>query len=164
MALPTLSTGPTEAPVLSNSPVQLMDDLLSGLLDLSRQSREPLTRELANHLRLLIANQRLRPGQRLPSSRMMAQSLKVSRNTVTLAIEQLAAEGYLSVARGRRPQVAESLSLVTTRPTRQAKSPSPTLKMSSLKISALKMSSWARSLPHSNWPPTYPDRPRALQP
>jgi GntR family transcriptional regulator / MocR family aminotransferase len=131
-----------------------MDDLLSGLLDLSRQSREPLTRELANHLRLLVANQRLRPGQRLPSSRTMARSLNISRNTVTLAIEQLAAEGYLSVARGRRPQVAESLSLVTARPTRAPKSPVPTLKLSS----------WARSLPHTNWPPTYPDRPRAFQP
>src|SRR5579871_1760700 len=107
MTLLTLSTGPTKAPLFSNSPVQLMDDLLSGLLDLSRQSREPLTRELANHLRALIAAGRLRPGQRLPSSRTMARSLNVSRNTVTLAIEQLAAEGYLSVARGRRPQRSE---------------------------------------------------------
>ena len=136
-----------------------MDDLLSGLLDLSRQSREPLTRELANHLRSLIAGRRLRPGQRLPSSRTMARSLEVSRNTVTLAIEQLAAEGYLSVARGKRPAVAESLSLVTAKPVREAKSPSPKLKMS-----RLKMSSWARSLPHTNWPPVYPERPRAFQP
>jgi GntR family transcriptional regulator/MocR family aminotransferase len=136
-----------------------MDDLLSGLLDLSRQSREPLTRELANHLRSLIAAGRLRPGQRLPSSRTMARSLKVSRNTVTLAIEQLAAEGYLGVARGKRPAVAESLALVTAKPTRDAKSPSPRPKMSSLK-----MSSWARSLPHTNWPPVYPQQPRAFQP
>jgi GntR family transcriptional regulator/MocR family aminotransferase len=37
----------------------------------------------------------LGPAARLPSSRALARDLRVSRNTVTLAYEQLAAEGYL---------------------------------------------------------------------
>jgi GntR family transcriptional regulator/MocR family aminotransferase len=92
-----------------------VDDLLSGLLDVSHRNNEPLTRELVNQLRSLIADGRLRPGQWLPSSRMMARSLDISRNTVSLAIEQLASEGYLSVTRSRRPVVAEGVSLVTGR-------------------------------------------------
>ncbi|ARU01621.1 HTH-type transcriptional regulator TauR [Yoonia vestfoldensis] len=43
---------------------------------------------------------RFRPGERLPSSRMMAQHLGVSRITVTLAYTELVADDYLT-ARGR---------------------------------------------------------------
>ncbi len=39
---------------------------------------------------------RLRAGERLPPSRELADSLDVSRNTVTIAYEQLAAEGVVS--------------------------------------------------------------------
>jgi GntR family transcriptional regulator/MocR family aminotransferase len=35
------------------------------------------------------------PGQRLPSSRRLAEQLGVSRNTVVLAYEQLVEEGFL---------------------------------------------------------------------
>lgn len=38
----------------------------------------------------------LRPGQRLPSSRQLAQRIGVSRNTVSLSYDALLAEGYLS--------------------------------------------------------------------
>ena len=38
----------------------------------------------------------LRPGKRLPSSRLLAERIGVSRNTVSLAYDALLAEGYLS--------------------------------------------------------------------
>lgn len=38
----------------------------------------------------------LRPGQRLPSSRQLAERIGVSRNTVSLAYDALLAEGYLA--------------------------------------------------------------------
>ena len=88
-----------------------MDDLLPGMLDLARDGGETLTRQLTDQLRSLITGGRLAPGQRLPSSRHLAQSLDVSRNTVSFAIEQLAAEGYVTLSAGRRPAVAEGLSL-----------------------------------------------------
>ena len=88
-----------------------MDDLLPGMLDLARDSGETLTRQLTDQLRSLITGGRLAPGQRLPSSRHLAQSLDVSRNTVSFAIEQLAAEGYVTLSAGRRPAVAEGLAL-----------------------------------------------------
>lgn len=131
-----------------------MDDVLAGLLDLSRRSDEPLTRGLTSHLRSLIADGRLQPGQRLPSSRTMARSLDVSRNTVSFAIEQLEAEGYLSVRRGRRPVVAESLS------------PFPKPRRDRVRPHSrdFRLSTWAAQLSHANWPPVYPGRPRAFQP
>ena len=88
-----------------------MDDLLPGMLHLARDGGETLTRQLTDQLRALITGGRLAPGQRLPSSRHLAQSLDVSRNTVSFAIEQLAAEGYVTLSAGRRPAVAEGLSL-----------------------------------------------------
>ena len=88
-----------------------MDDLLPGMLHLVRDGGETLTRQLTDQLRGLITKGRLAPGQRLPSSRELAQSLGLSRNTASFAIEQLAAEGYVTLSAGRRPVVAEGLSL-----------------------------------------------------
>ena len=95
-----------------------MVDLLRGLLDVSVGSDEALTGQLTSQLRRLIADGRLRPGQSLPSSRTLAQSLDVSRNTVSYAIEQLAAEGYLRTSQGRRPIVAAGLSFEYGEPTK----------------------------------------------
>ena len=89
----------------------VLSDLLPGMLHLSRSGGETLTRQLTDQLRDLITGGRLAPGQLLPSSRDLAQSLELSRNTVSFAIEQLAAEGYLTLSAGRRPAVAEGLSL-----------------------------------------------------
>ena len=88
----------------------VLSDLLPGMLRLSRGG-ETLTRQLTDQLRDLITSGRLAPGQRLPSGRDLAHSLQLSRNTVSFAIEQLAAEGYLTLSAGRRPAVATGLSL-----------------------------------------------------
>src|ERR1700742_3865594 len=85
-----------------------MRQVLSGLIDLAVQpdSGETLNRQLYNGLRGAILNGALAPGRRLPSSRELARQLKVSRNTVSGVIDQLAMEGFLDVAQGRRPGVA----------------------------------------------------------
>ncbi|MCF3641997.1 PLP-dependent aminotransferase family protein [Rhizobium sp. TRM95111] len=44
-------------------------------------------------------------GSRLPSSRSLANELHVSRTTVTVAYEQLAAEGFVELRQGARPRV-----------------------------------------------------------
>lgn len=51
------------------------------------------------------------PGSALSSSRTLAAELGVARSTVTVAYEQLAAEGYLEVMQGSRPKVPRSLRL-----------------------------------------------------
>jgi GntR family transcriptional regulator/MocR family aminotransferase len=88
-----------------------MDGLLPGMLHLTRDGGETLTRQLTDQLRGLIASGRLAPGQRLPSSRQLAEMLGLSRNTASFAIEQLASEGYVTLSAGRRPVVADGLSL-----------------------------------------------------
>ena len=88
-----------------------MSELLPGMLLLSRGGGETLMRQLTDQLRSLITSGRIAPGQLLPSSRDLAHSLDLSRNTVSFAIEQLAAEGYVTLSAGRRPAVAEGLSL-----------------------------------------------------
>ncbi|WP_236843232.1 PLP-dependent aminotransferase family protein [Bradyrhizobium icense] len=132
-----------------------MDDLLPGMLHLARDSGATLTRQLTDQLRHLITKGRLAPGQRLPSSRQLAQSLALSRNTVSFAIEQLAAEGYLSLAAGRRPVVAAGLSL-----DRRKMSP----RSSRAGSERMVLSSWARSLQRADWPPVHDGRPRPFQP
>jgi GntR family transcriptional regulator/MocR family aminotransferase len=63
--------------------------------------REPVYRQLADHLAALVAAGRLAAGERLPPSRELAQSIGVSRNTVTRAYEWLVEAGWLGAHVGR---------------------------------------------------------------
>ena len=69
------------------------------LLDL-RKTDGPLYRRVYHALKAMIRDGRLAPAARLPSTRELATDLRVSRNTVMLAYEQLLAEGY-AVSRNR---------------------------------------------------------------
>lgn len=77
--------------------------MIAALIDLKRADDEGLVAQLTSQLRRLIATGRIGKGRALPSSRRLASDLGVSRNTVTYAFEQLAAEGYLEASHGRRP-------------------------------------------------------------
>jgi DNA-binding transcriptional MocR family regulator len=60
----------------------------------------PLYRQIYRAFRNEILTRALAPGERVPSSRALADLLKVSRNTAVLAYEQLLAEGYLETGVG----------------------------------------------------------------
>lgn len=70
----------------------------------------PRAKDLAQHLRCLILEGRLRPGTKLPSTRSLADSLGCSRTLVTSVYEELVAEGYLQARRGSGTYVAPGLS------------------------------------------------------
>ncbi len=55
----------------------------------------PLQRQLLRRLKQAILDGQLPAGGRVPSSRMLAEKLNVSRNTVLIVYEQLMAEGYV---------------------------------------------------------------------
>src|SRR5258708_2798786 len=71
---------------------------------LNRAVSMPLHRQLYDRLRHAILSGQLQPGQRLPSTRILASELGISRNTASNAYEQLYAEGYLErkVGQGTR--------------------------------------------------------------
>src|SRR4051794_27429639 len=68
-------------------------------------------RVLHRELRSAILDGRLKPGLRLPSTRILAESWGVSRNTVMGAYDLLLSEGYLYARHGAGTYVAESLPL-----------------------------------------------------
>ena len=55
----------------------------------------PLQRQLHDRLKRSILAGHLAPATRLPGSRVLAEALSISRNTVSAVYELLAAEGYV---------------------------------------------------------------------
>src|SRR5947207_14944289 len=68
-----------------------------------------LQQQIYRALRAEILAGHFAPSARLPSTRTLAASLKVSRNTAVLAYEQLFAEGYAQARMGSRAMVAPAL-------------------------------------------------------
>jgi GntR family transcriptional regulator/MocR family aminotransferase len=69
----------------------------------------PVGRALAAAIVADIRRDRLRPGERLPGARTLAASLGLSRGTVTLALHELEAEGWLRAVEGSGSFVREDL-------------------------------------------------------
>jgi GntR family transcriptional regulator/MocR family aminotransferase len=69
-------------------------------LFLDRSSAEPLGAQLVRRLRAAVETGFLPAASRVLPSRELARRLGVSRNTVTFALEQLVAEGYLEARVG----------------------------------------------------------------
>ncbi|MET7997914.1 PLP-dependent aminotransferase family protein [Amycolatopsis sp. NPDC005232] len=87
-------------------------------VSLDREVSTPLAVQLADALREAAASGHLRGGDRLPSTRALAERLRVSRTVTSAAYEQLHAEGWIAGRHG-------SGTYVTTPPTRAAASVSP---------------------------------------
>lgn len=82
---------------------------LLGLFELAPEGGEALYRQIYRSLRRAILAGELSRGTRLPSTRMLAGELGVSRNTVINAFAQLQAEGYLESGPGAGSFVAREL-------------------------------------------------------
>src|SRR6267142_487913 len=79
---------------------------LELLVELDRQSTEPLHRQLERALRSAVRGGRLEAGSALPSTRALAAQLGLSRGVVVEAYEQLVAEGYVVSRPGGSTRVA----------------------------------------------------------
>ena len=88
-----------------------MQPLLALPITLPHRGSRLLLRDLHRQLRTAITHGRLRPGARLPSTRTLAASCGVSRNTAVAAYELLLSEGYVIARSGSGTHVAGSLSL-----------------------------------------------------
>jgi len=67
---------------------------LAGI-KISKDSDIPLYQQVYDQFREMILDKRLRPGDRLPSTRRLSAGIAVSRTVITLSFEQLILEGYL---------------------------------------------------------------------
>jgi GntR family transcriptional regulator / MocR family aminotransferase len=76
-------------------------------LALQKETSVPLRIQLERGLREAIQKGRLSPGCMLPSTRVFASELGLSRGVVVEAYEQLLAEGYLCSRRGSSTYVAD---------------------------------------------------------
>jgi GntR family transcriptional regulator len=69
----------------------------------------PITKQIAEQIRAGCASGTLRPGDRLPSVRQLAQELAVNQNTVLRVYERLTSEGLLERRHGDGTYVADRL-------------------------------------------------------
>ncbi len=85
-------------------------------LTVDHNLERPLHYQLYDGLREAILAGRLKPGDRVPSTRSLAQSLGVSRATITQGYEQLLSEGYLQAITGSGTRVCRELPDDVVRP------------------------------------------------
>ena len=76
------------------------------MIRIDRDSREPVYRQVREKLQALIRDGVLKPGQKLPPSRRLAAELRVNRNTVVAAYEELEADGLVRSHVGRGTFIA----------------------------------------------------------
>lgn len=84
---------------------------MSLVLDvrLDRRRREPLFLQLARAVAEAIAQGRLAKGEALPSTRALATTLRVHRNTVVAAYAELVSEGWAVARQGDATRVAHDV-------------------------------------------------------
>jgi GntR family transcriptional regulator/MocR family aminotransferase len=78
--------------------------------ELDPDSPRPLYLQLRDWLRRRILEHSLPPGAKLPSTRGLAKTLGLSRNTVVSAYEALSAEGLVTGSIGSGTRVAANIS------------------------------------------------------
>ena len=113
-------------------------------LDLDRTPGRSLAQQIAGALSADIQRGRLRPGDRLPGSRTLAGMLKVHRQTVVTAIDELVAEGWLVCRKASGTFVADGM------PDAPASSPARHRAISASLAVAIRPGAWrARRSPSS---------------
>jgi GntR family transcriptional regulator/MocR family aminotransferase len=76
---------------------------------INRDDKQSLQNQIFEQIRKLILSGHLQPKKPLPASRVLADQLGVSRNTVILAYERLINEGYLQTRMASRTFVSANL-------------------------------------------------------
>ncbi|SRR5579883_2049082 len=97
------------------------------MLRIDLASRTPVYEQIASAIRAELVAGRYRPGERLPTVRILAIDLGVHHNTVAQAYRELAAEGWLDLRRHRgavvrdrdRPSVRPNTADTFSKPLRE---------------------------------------------
>ncbi|HEY9783789.1 MAG TPA: aminotransferase class I/II-fold pyridoxal phosphate-dependent enzyme, partial [Candidatus Obscuribacterales bacterium] len=70
------------------------------VLQLASDNNAPVYKQVSDALRQAILSGRLKPGEKLPSTRDLADSISVSRFTVIRSYEELVSQGYIQTTSG----------------------------------------------------------------
>ena len=89
---------------------------MTTLVTFDNRSDIPFYRQIYDGYRAAILSGRLRPGERLPSTRALATELNISRLPVVNAFEQLLHEGYIEGRAGSGTYVKDSIPDELARP------------------------------------------------
>lgn len=65
------------------------------MINLQNDSKKPLYAQIYEYIRKNIADGKISCGEKLPSTRLLAKHLQISRSTVEAAYDQLLSEGYI---------------------------------------------------------------------
>jgi len=79
----------------------------ANLFEINPSSGVPIYRQLIEQVYALVAGERLRPGDMLPSVRQVARSAAVNPMTVSKAYSRLEAEGVVQRVRGQGMRVVK---------------------------------------------------------
>lgn len=69
--------------------------MIEIMVNLQPEKKKALYEQIYEYIRNEIADGKISKGEKLPSTRLLAKNLAVSRSTVELAYEQLVSEGYV---------------------------------------------------------------------
>ena len=75
---------------------------------INHSSMVPIYEQLVGQIKTMILNEELKPGEGLPSVRVLAKELKISALTVKKAYDALEAEGFTITVHGKGTYVAEA--------------------------------------------------------
>lgn len=124
-------------------------EAIAPVISVERKAAYPLHKQIYDGFRLAIVRADLRAGQRVPSSRTLAQELGISRIPVLNAYAQLLAEGYFASRKGAGTFISdalpESLTICKDRPPRlkqQTSGPRPIARRPLL-LSPIKREPWS---------------------
>jgi GntR family transcriptional regulator / MocR family aminotransferase len=119
------------------------------LLSVTRGGSRTLGAQVEDGLRRAIRQGALKAGARVPSTRDLARQLGVSRRVVVDAYAQLAAEGYLDLRQGARPQVSRAALPTAGEATGPVTTPPPPrfdFRPRAPDVSSFPRAAWIRSL------------------
>lgn len=94
----------------------MIEETLSGI---TLKPDQPIAQQLKSQVRALIALGELEPGARLPTVSDLAGYLRINRNTVASAYQQLEQDGFVESVVGRGTFVAESAAVDSERQKRE---------------------------------------------
>src|SRR5258706_975977 len=89
---------------------------MTTLVTFDNRSDIPFYKQIYDGYRAAILSGRMRPGERLPSTRALAAELNISRLPVVNAFEQLLHEGYIEGRAGSGTYVKDSIPDELARP------------------------------------------------